>query len=126
MEFDELPIDGAAINLLDVDTMKKVDIRAFTFPDGREYFVTFFKVAGIQMCLQETPEAKIVSHSTISTSVFLKRVRKEKRKSIAVTPENLKHFQIKYGKGFIDIIAEGFTHSLIWDAQGDAILMPQT
>lgn len=111
-EFNALDIDGAAIVSLAVNPPKKIDLRIFTFPSGKEYFLNFFKIAGFQVNLEALPSEKIISHGVFLESIFLQRVKQQNN----INLNDIKHYQFNYEKGFIDIAAEGFICSLIWES----------
>jgi len=121
--FEKLPIVNSHITLLELDPLKNLNLKVFVFPSGKEFFLCFFKLAGFQMDYQADADSKLTSKKMLSDSILLKKVREEQKKDMIFDLEKLNHYQFEYGEGCIDIIAEGFTSALIWDAKGDHIFV---
>jgi hypothetical protein len=110
---ESLALRGAAISSLQIEPLKKVSIRVFTFGEGpsdrrggREYELLFTKIAGFRLTSFHLP-ARIEGHSLRSDSEFINDLRKgSSPNSARINLSTLRHYQLVTEAGQIDVASE--------------------
>ncbi len=117
--FESVNINNSLIEYFEFEPRKQVCFRLFKFPEGKEYFLHFFDILYFKGEFEIQKKKKISRHSFFQDSIFLQKFYSESNVS---ADKGYGHYQIIYGEDCIDIIAKGFTISLIWDSEGSFTL----
>jgi len=119
--FNNLPIDGSKILQFKIEPLKKISMSIVTFPlvtsdrnVACEYDLLFSKIID---CKFDVPDisSKISAHSVFPKSVFLDGCKASTKKySAKFDKMKLLHYQIVFEQGEMNVVAELFTCSVVW------------
>jgi hypothetical protein len=121
-EFNQLPIEESRIIDFEVVPLKKLSMTLSVFPSDANdsaadniYELQFNKILDLKIRI-DTVWDLVRSHRAYRKSKYLDSIKGRSGVfSHRVNQERLLHFQVIFGTGQLDIIAEDFSSNLIWE-----------
>lgn len=120
--FESAPVDGACLTSLNIEPLRKIELRLFTLPKfandgggGKEYELHFVRVPAFRLTSFSLAD-RIVSHGGAANSDMLEDFKRFRSKAnVKFDVDNLHHFRLTSVHGQLDILAESFALLLLWD-----------
>jgi len=117
--FESAPVDGAGLTSLNIEPLRKIELRLFTFSrfatdraGGKEYELHFVRVPAFRLTSFSLAD-RIVSHASVANSDLLEDFKRFRAKlSVKFDVDSLHHFRLTSVHGQLDILAESFCLAL--------------